>query len=116
VSSTSPAVGRALDVLVYLAAKSGPVAGAAIARDLKIPRSSTYHLLDVLAARGFVVHFGDERTYGLGMAAFEIGAAYLRHEPLEMLAPPIATTSTPTSTTGATNKKSRPKAGILCNR
>ena len=88
-SSTSPAVGRALDVLLYLAGKPGPVSGAAITRDLKIPRSSTYHLLDVLIARGFVVHFPDQRTYGLGMAAFEIGSAYLRHEPLEMLARPV---------------------------
>ena len=88
-SSTSPAVGRALDVLLYLAGKPGPVSGAAVARDLKIPRSSTYHLLDVLIARGFVVHFPDERSYGLGMAAFEIGSAYLRHEPLEMLARPV---------------------------
>ena len=88
-SSTSPAVGRALDLLMFLAGKSGPVTGAAIARELKIPRSSTYHLLDVLIARGFVVHFPDQRTYGLGMAAFEIGSAYLRHEPLEMLARPV---------------------------
>lgn len=88
-SSTSPAVGRALDVLLYLAGKPGPVSGAAVARDLKIPRSSTYHLLDVLIARGFVVHFPDRRTYGLGMAAFEIGSAYLRHEPLELLARPV---------------------------
>lgn len=88
-SSTSPAVGRALDVLLYLAGKPGPVSGVAIARDLNIPRSSTYHLLDVLIARGFVVHFPDQRTYGLGMAAFEIGSAYLRHEPLEMLARPV---------------------------
>lgn len=88
-SSTSPAVGRALDVLLYLAGRPGPVSGAAVARDLKIPRSSTYHLLDVLIARGFVVHFPDQRTYGLGMAAFEIGSAYLRHEPLEMLARPV---------------------------
>jgi DNA-binding IclR family transcriptional regulator len=88
-SSTSPAVGRALDLLLYVAAKPGPVSGAAIARDLGIPRSSTYHLLDVLIARGFLVHFPDQRTYGLGVAAFEIGSAYLRHEPLEMLARPI---------------------------
>lgn len=88
-SSTSPAVGRALDLLLYLAGKSGPVTGAAIARDLRIPRSSTYHLLDVLVARGFVVHFPDRRTYGLGMAAFEVGSAYLRHDPLEMLARPV---------------------------
>ena len=88
-SSTSPAVGRALDVLLYLAGKPGPASGGAVARDLKIPRSSTYHLLDVLIARGFVVHFPDQRTYGLGVAAFEIGSAYLRHEPLEMLARPV---------------------------
>ena len=88
-SSTSPAVGRALDLLLYLAGKSGPVTGAAIARYLRIPRSSTYHLLDVLVARGFVVHFPDQRTYGLGVAAFEVGSAYLRHEPLEMLARPV---------------------------
>ena len=36
-SSTSPAVGRALDVLLYLAGKSGPVSGAAIVRDLEDP-------------------------------------------------------------------------------
>jgi IclR family transcriptional regulator, acetate operon repressor len=88
-SSTSPAVGRALDLLLYLAGKPGPVSGAAIARDLKIPRSSTYHLLDVLIARGFIVHIPDQRSYGLGMAAFEIGSAYLRHDPLEMLARPV---------------------------
>jgi IclR family acetate operon transcriptional repressor len=88
-SSTSPAVGRALDVLLYLAGRPGPASGAAVARDLKIPRSSTYHLLDVLVTRGFVVHFPDQRTYGLGVAAFEIGSAYLRHEPLEMLARPV---------------------------
>ena len=88
-SSTSPAVGRALDLLLYLAGKPGPVSGAAIARDLRMPRSSTYHLLDVLMARGFIVHFPDQRTYGLGMAAFEVGSAYLRHDPLEMLARPV---------------------------
>ncbi|MBI3216011.1 MAG: IclR family transcriptional regulator [Mycobacterium sp.] len=88
-SSTSPAVGRALDLLLYLAGKPGPVSGAAIARDLKIPRSSSYHLLDVLVARGFVVHYPEQRSYGLGMAAFEVGSAYLRHDPLEMLARPV---------------------------
>src|SRR5262245_30893170 len=88
-SSTSPAVGRALDVLLYLASRSGPVAGAAIVRDLDLPRSSVYHLLDVLITRGFVVHLPEERSYGLGIAAFEIGSAYLRHEALEIRARPI---------------------------
>lgn len=88
-SSTSPAVGRALDVLLYLAGRPGPVSGAAIMRDLDIPRSSAYHLLEVLTERGFVVYLRDQRTYGLGVSAFEVGSAYLRHGPLEMRARPV---------------------------
>jgi IclR family transcriptional regulator, acetate operon repressor len=88
-SSTSPAVGRALDVLLYLAGRPGPVSGGAIMRDLDIPRSSAYHLLEVLTERGFVTYVPDQRTYGLGVSAFEVGSAYLRHGPLEMRARPI---------------------------
>ncbi|MFC6067179.1 IclR family transcriptional regulator [Streptomyces ochraceiscleroticus] len=91
-SSTSPAVGRALDILTHLAGRSGPVRAATLARDLGIPRSSAYHILTVLAGRGFVTYLPDEQAYGLGVAAFEIGSAYLRHEPLERLARPILRT------------------------
>jgi IclR family acetate operon transcriptional repressor len=87
--STSPAVGRALDMLLLLAAKPGPVSAAALARELDLPRSSVYHILAVLEDRGFVVYLPDQRCYGLGVTAFEIGSAYLRHEPLERLAQPI---------------------------
>jgi IclR family acetate operon transcriptional repressor len=90
-SSTSPAVGRALDILLYLASRPGPVPGAALARDLGIPRSTTYHLLDVLVDRGFVIHLADRSAYAVGIAAFEIGSAYLRHESIEHLARPILT-------------------------
>jgi len=88
-SSTSPAVGRALDVLLYLASRPGPVHGSALIRDLGMPRSSAYHLLDVLVERGFVVHLPDQRAYALGVSTFEVGSAYLRHEPLEHIARPI---------------------------
>ena len=88
-SSTSPAVGRALDVLLYLASRPGPVHGSALIRDLGVPRSSAYHLLDVLVEHGFVVHLPDQRAYALGVSAFEVGSAYLRHEPLEHIARPI---------------------------
>ena len=88
-SSTSPAVGRALDVLLYLAARPGPVQGSALIREIGMPRSSAYHLLDVLIERGFVVHLPDQRAYGLGLSAFEVGSAYLRHEPLEHIARPM---------------------------
>src|ERR1700748_480425 len=89
VSSTTPAVGRALDVLLHLASRPGPVQGSALIRDLGVPRSSAYHLLDVLIERGFVVHLPDQRAYALGFSAFEVGSAYLRHQPLEHIARPI---------------------------
>lgn len=88
-SSASPAVGRALDILVRLAQRPGPVQASALARDLDVPRSSVYHLLSVLMDRGFVVYVANEQAYGLGVSSFEIGSAYLRHEPLEQLAQPI---------------------------
>jgi len=62
------------------------VPASAIARDLELPRSSVYHLLTVLADQGFVVHLADERRYGLGVAAFELGSAYSRQAPLQRLA------------------------------
>lgn len=89
VSSDVPALRRGLAVLRLLASKAGPVTAAAVARELALPRSTTYHLLAELAEAGFVTHLPEERRYGLGVAAFELGSAYLRHDPLERLARPI---------------------------
>lgn len=59
---------------------------AAIARELQLPRSTTYHLLATLQEDGFVVHLPDERRYGLGVAAYELGTGYTRQAPLQRLA------------------------------
>jgi DNA-binding IclR family transcriptional regulator len=88
-SSEVPALRRGLAVLRLLATRPGPVTAAAIAREAGLPRSTTYHLLNELEAAGFVVHLPAERRYGLGIAAFELGSAYLRHDPLERLAGPL---------------------------
>lgn len=88
-SSDVPALRRGLAVLGVLARHPGPVSAATIARDLGLPRSSTYHLLGELERAGFVVHLPAERRYGLGIVAFELGSAYLRHDPLERLAAPL---------------------------
>ena len=78
-------------MLSYLAAQVGPVGAVAIARDLGIPRSSAYHLLAEMSTLGYVVHFPEEERWGLGVAAFEVGSAYLRHDPLERMATPVLT-------------------------
>ncbi|MGP4026837.1 IclR family transcriptional regulator [Actinomadura sp. 3N407] len=87
--SQVPAARRALAVLRLLASAPGPLPASAMARSLGLPRSSTYHLLTAMAEDGFVTYIPEERRWGLGVAAFEIGSAYLRHEPLERLARPL---------------------------
>ena len=84
--ANAPAASQALAVLQLLARHSEPVPASAIARDLGLPRSSVYHLLSVLRDQGFVVHLAEERRYGLGVAAFELGSAYTRQAPLQRLA------------------------------
>lgn len=88
-SSDVPALRRGLGILRALAGRPGPVSAGVLARELDLPRSTTYHLLAELVAAGFVVHLPEERRYGLGVAVFELGSAYLRHDPLERLAGPL---------------------------
>ena len=84
-----PAARHTLRILLALAQHSGPVQAAVLARDLGLPRSTTYHLLRELIDAGFVVHLPEERRYGLGVSAFETGTAFLRQEPLARLARPV---------------------------
>ncbi|MCM6776318.1 IclR family transcriptional regulator [Nocardia sp. CDC159] len=88
-SSDVPGLRRGLQVLGVLARRAGPVPAAVVARELDLPRSTTYHLLNELQAAGYVAHLPAERKYGLGIAAFELGSAYLRHDPLERVAAPL---------------------------
>jgi DNA-binding IclR family transcriptional regulator len=88
-SSEVPALRRGLAILQLLASHAGPMTATALSVGLRLPRSTTYHLLAELTAAGFVTHLPERRRYGLGMAAFELGSAYLRHDPLEALARPL---------------------------
>ncbi|MGS0688233.1 IclR family transcriptional regulator [Nakamurella sp. GG22] len=85
----APALRRGLEVLALLGSRATPVSAGAIARELGLPRSTTYELLTELAAAGFAVHLPKERRWGLGLAAFELGTAYLRGEPLERAGRPV---------------------------
>lgn len=84
--SNVPAATQALSVLRLLARHAGPLPATAIANELALPRSTVYHLLAALRQEGFVVHLEQERRYGLGVAAFELGSAYSRQEPLRWIA------------------------------
>ena len=90
--ATVPAAAQALAILSYLGRQASPVTAASIGRDLRLPRSTTYHLLDTLIRAGFAVHLPEERRYGLGVSSYELASGYSRQEPLQRLARiPLAT-------------------------
>jgi DNA-binding IclR family transcriptional regulator len=82
----APAARQVLAILGHLARQPGPVPAAALARDLQLPRSTTYQLLATMVESGFVTHLVDERRYCLGAAAYELSSGYTRSQPLARLA------------------------------
>lgn len=81
-----PAATRALKVLKFLATQPDPVPLDRIARAVGLPRSTAYHLINAMIEEGFVTHLDEDRRYGLGVAAFEVGSGYARQEPLQRIA------------------------------
>lgn len=80
-----PAAAQVLSILRYLGTQAGAVSATAVARDLMLPRSTTYHLLAALVADGFAVHLPEERKYALGATAHELGTGYARQAPLQRI-------------------------------
>src|SRR3954463_9044476 len=83
---TVPAAHQTLAILRYLSRQAGPVPAASMVRDLRLPRSTVYHLLATLAEDNFVTRLPDERRYALGLAAYELGTGYVRQAPLQRIA------------------------------
>ncbi|MCE0536158.1 IclR family transcriptional regulator [Kineosporia rhizophila] len=88
-TAPAPTVDAALRILSFLGLQRGPVAAATLARTLDLPRSSVYRLLGVLEERGFVLRYPEDKRYGLGIAAFELGSGYTRQEPVTRLGRPV---------------------------
>ena len=80
-----PAARNTLRILTLLSAIDVPVSAARIRTELGLPRSTTYDLLGELERAGFVVHLAEAQTYGLGMAAYSMSAAYATQQPLVRL-------------------------------
>lgn len=89
--SLAPAADAVLKILVLLARQLEPVPAATIAASVGLPRSTTYRLLGSLVDAGFVGYLPEERRYGLGVVALELGSSYSRQMPLRRLAQPVLT-------------------------
>lgn len=87
--SLAPAADSVLRILVLLARQVEPLPAATIASALGLPRSTAYRLLGSLVDSGFVGYLPEERRYGLGIVAFELGSSYARQTPLRRLAQPV---------------------------
>lgn len=84
-----PAARSALGVLRVLAARGGPLRATTLARELGVPRSSMYQLLSVMRDEGFVVHYPEDRTYGLSDLVAQLGTAASASERIARLARPL---------------------------
>lgn len=76
---------------MLLARQLEPVPAASVAASLGLPRSTTYRLLGSLVDAGFVSYLPEEKRYGLGVVAFELGSSYARQMPLRRVAQPVLT-------------------------
>jgi len=87
--SSVPAARDVLRIVKYLASQSGPVRAATITRELGLPRSSTYHLLAVLQAEGFLLHSPEHQSYVLSTLLSDIGTSVLSANTLARFAQPV---------------------------
>lgn len=87
--SDVPAARNALRMLRALAERTTPVPASTLARQLAMPRSSLYQLARTMMDEGFLVHYPEERAYGLSALVTEIGAGMLQTDRVRRLAHPL---------------------------
>ena len=85
--SLAPAADRTLDILEFIAS-NGQTQAATLARELGIPRSTVYQLLEILERHGLVTRLAEQRAYGIGLKTFELGSAYSRQHRVSQVAHP----------------------------
>lgn len=78
-----PALKRIHEILQVLHAHPAPMRAAALAERTGLSRSTLYLLLDSLERRRWIEKRGD--GYIVGLALFELGSAYVRHDRLQAL-------------------------------
>jgi IclR family KDG regulon transcriptional repressor len=80
---------RASNILKCLSGGKTHFKISELARHLNLDRSTTYRILLSLESTGFVEKDEEAGTYSLGLAAFEIGNAYLRQMDLIRVSKPL---------------------------
>lgn len=81
--------GRAVDVLELLAASPYRLTLSELQRALGVPKSSLHGLLQTLVARGWLQTNARGTSYGIGLRALRVGAAYLDRDATVRAAGPL---------------------------
>lgn len=83
-----PAVEKALDI-IELIWRIKEASFSEIYTQLKLPKTSTYQILNTLESRGYVRHAGESTKYVLGLRLYELGNAAISDMDIRLEAIPI---------------------------
>src|ERR1700730_16563091 len=83
-----PAVQRALDIIEYLVTHGGPRNITEVSRQLDIPKSSVFGILQTLRDNGWVEKLDDDR-YALTLKLFGLGSSIIASLDLRQQVSPV---------------------------
>lgn len=107
-------VGRALNLLNVIATSPHGLTAQELSRAAGLGRATTYHLLQSLAAMGYVV-VGSERRYRVGVAVAPLLAAFERHVMPEDLLPRARALASRTGETAYVAARQDVNLVLLCS-
>jgi DNA-binding IclR family transcriptional regulator len=80
---------RTVQVLELLASRPTRMTLSEVQRELGVPKSSLYGLMQTLVSRGWLETSDNGALYGIGLRALRVGTAYLERDPVVESAGPL---------------------------
>ncbi|CDC73258.1 transcriptional regulator IclR family [Candidatus Colimorpha enterica] len=81
---------RVLDILGLIASSETPLTASEIGKELSIPKSSVFDIVNILSERGYITTVSPYgKAYRIGISAYRTGMAFVRRDGLFNSAHPI---------------------------
>lgn len=81
---------RVLDILGLIASSETPLTASEIGKELSIPKSSVFDIVNILCERGYIAPVSPYgKAYRIGISAYRVGMAFVRRDGLFNSAHPI---------------------------
>jgi IclR family KDG regulon transcriptional repressor len=108
VSNLNSSVDRALSLLELIVSKKGGISLAEIVKELSVPKTTAYRILETLRLRGFIEWEGAVERYSIGLKMLELGVTGLTSKEIVDVSSPylhdISATTGETSFLGVYNE------------